>query len=201
MSGDQTLFTNAEGIERLWEVSHPLLDARPRSSSTGSARGDRRASLISSVPAAGGCPSSAAGASTGESARQVSGVARSPMTSHWSESGPDRPRHRVRPAGRRPAHRRAAAPRGSPVVVVDDDPDLRLARIVEGWGVVHIHRSAHLGDGLAEAGLDRAAGRHLRRDQRAGHPRDRHAGARGPTRRPPGRPAGQPVGGPGPRDG
>ena len=26
----------------------------------------------------------------------------------------------------------------------------------EGWGVTHIHRSAHLGDGLAEAGLDRA---------------------------------------------
>ena len=29
MSGDQTLFTNAEGIERLWEVSHPLLDDPP----------------------------------------------------------------------------------------------------------------------------------------------------------------------------
>jgi len=29
MSGDQTLFTNAEGIERLWEVSHPLLDHPP----------------------------------------------------------------------------------------------------------------------------------------------------------------------------
>jgi glucose-6-phosphate 1-dehydrogenase len=27
MNGDQTLFTNAEGIERLWEVSQPLLDA------------------------------------------------------------------------------------------------------------------------------------------------------------------------------
>jgi glucose-6-phosphate 1-dehydrogenase len=26
MSGDQTLFTNAEGIERLWQVSQPLLD-------------------------------------------------------------------------------------------------------------------------------------------------------------------------------
>jgi len=43
-----------------------------------------------------------------------------------------------------------------PVVVVDDDPDLRLARVVQGWGVPHVHRSAHLGDGLAEAGLDRA---------------------------------------------
>ncbi|HXQ61217.1 MAG TPA: glucose-6-phosphate dehydrogenase [Acidimicrobiales bacterium] len=29
MCGDQTLFTNAEGIERLWEVSHPLLEAPP----------------------------------------------------------------------------------------------------------------------------------------------------------------------------
>src|SRR5271155_3492932 len=45
---------------------------------------------------------------------------------------------------------------GVSVVVVDDDPDLRLARIVEGWGVPHIHRSAHMGDGLAEAGLARA---------------------------------------------
>jgi glucose-6-phosphate 1-dehydrogenase len=29
LSGDQTLFTNAEGIERLWEISHPLLDDPP----------------------------------------------------------------------------------------------------------------------------------------------------------------------------
>ena len=29
MSGDKTLFTNAEGIERLWEVAHPLLEAPP----------------------------------------------------------------------------------------------------------------------------------------------------------------------------
>jgi Trk K+ transport system NAD-binding subunit len=43
------------------------------------------------------------------------------------------------------------------VVVVDDDPDLRLARIVESWGVTHVHRSAHRGDGLTEAGLDRAS--------------------------------------------
>ena len=65
MSGDQTLFTNAEGIERLWEVSHPLLDAPPpRSSSTGSARGVRRPSATSSPRDRGGCPSSADGAST-----------------------------------------------------------------------------------------------------------------------------------------
>ncbi len=29
MHGDQTLFTNADGIERLWQVSHPLLDDPP----------------------------------------------------------------------------------------------------------------------------------------------------------------------------
>src|SRR5271166_6206230 len=45
---------------------------------------------------------------------------------------------------------------GVSVVVVDDDPDRRLARIVEGWGVPQVQHSAHLGDGLAEAGLDRA---------------------------------------------
>jgi glucose-6-phosphate 1-dehydrogenase len=29
MRGDHTLFTTAEGIERLWEVSKPLLEAPP----------------------------------------------------------------------------------------------------------------------------------------------------------------------------
>jgi len=29
MIGDKTLFTNAAGIERLWEVATPLLDAPP----------------------------------------------------------------------------------------------------------------------------------------------------------------------------
>ncbi|HEY5272673.1 MAG TPA: NAD-binding protein [Acidimicrobiales bacterium] len=46
---------------------------------------------------------------------------------------------------------------GVQVVVVDEDPDPKLARIVEGWGVRQIHRNANLGDGLGEAGLDRAA--------------------------------------------
>jgi Trk K+ transport system NAD-binding subunit len=46
---------------------------------------------------------------------------------------------------------------GVPVVVIDDNPDLRLARIVESWGVPHFHRSAHQGDGLEEAGLNRAS--------------------------------------------
>jgi Trk K+ transport system NAD-binding subunit len=45
---------------------------------------------------------------------------------------------------------------GVPVVVVDEDPDPKLARIVEGWGVEQIHRNANLGDGLSEAGLGRA---------------------------------------------
>ena len=29
LSGDQTLFTNSDGIERLWEVSTPLLENPP----------------------------------------------------------------------------------------------------------------------------------------------------------------------------
>ena len=45
---------------------------------------------------------------------------------------------------------------GVSVVIVDDDPDLRLAGIVGDWGMPRIHKSAHLGDGLTEAGLDRA---------------------------------------------
>jgi Trk K+ transport system NAD-binding subunit len=45
---------------------------------------------------------------------------------------------------------------GVSVVVLDDDPDLRLGHLVESWGVQHLYRSAHLGDGLAEAGLERA---------------------------------------------
>ena len=43
-----------------------------------------------------------------------------------------------------------------PVVVVDDAPDPRLAQIVEAWGVTLIRRSARIGDGLVEAGLDQA---------------------------------------------
>ena len=66
MSGDQTLFTNAEGIERLWEVSHRCSRPSRRSSSTGSARGGRRPSPTSSPRAPGGCPSSGDGASTGD---------------------------------------------------------------------------------------------------------------------------------------
>jgi Trk K+ transport system NAD-binding subunit len=45
---------------------------------------------------------------------------------------------------------------GVPVVVIDEDPDPKLARVVEGWGVDQIHQSASLGDGLNRAGIDRA---------------------------------------------
>jgi Trk K+ transport system NAD-binding subunit len=46
---------------------------------------------------------------------------------------------------------------GVPAVVVDDDPDLRLARTLLGWGVPHIPASPRSPETLAEAGLDGAA--------------------------------------------
>ena len=47
---------------------------------------------------------------------------------------------------------------GARVVVLDDDPDERLARIVRGWGIPHIPRgSHHLSDPLYEAGIAGAA--------------------------------------------
>jgi Trk K+ transport system NAD-binding subunit len=46
---------------------------------------------------------------------------------------------------------------GVPAVVVDDDPDLRLARTLLGWGVPHIPASPRSPDTLAEAGLAGAA--------------------------------------------
>jgi len=46
---------------------------------------------------------------------------------------------------------------GVPAVVVDDNPDLRLARILIGWGVPHIAGSSRVGETLAEAGLAGAA--------------------------------------------
>jgi voltage-gated potassium channel Kch len=42
---------------------------------------------------------------------------------------------------------------GTPVVVVDDDADPRFWRMLEYWGVPHIHKSAHIGEGLSEANL------------------------------------------------
>lgn len=46
---------------------------------------------------------------------------------------------------------------GVPAVVVDDDPDLRLARTLIGWGVPHLPLSPRSPDTLAEAGLAGAA--------------------------------------------
>jgi Trk K+ transport system NAD-binding subunit len=46
---------------------------------------------------------------------------------------------------------------GTTVVVVDDDADPRFSRILQDWGVPHVHRSAHRGEGLIEAGLNGAA--------------------------------------------
>ena len=61
MRGDHTLFTTAEGIERLWEVSTPLLETRRRCASTRRAPGGRNRSTSSSRRMPGGCPSSAPG--------------------------------------------------------------------------------------------------------------------------------------------
>ena len=45
---------------------------------------------------------------------------------------------------------------GVPVVVVDDRPDPRLVRIVEGWGVPRVTGSARLRETLLAAGIERA---------------------------------------------
>jgi Trk K+ transport system NAD-binding subunit len=42
---------------------------------------------------------------------------------------------------------------GVPAVVVDDDPDPRLARVLAGWGVPHIAGSSRAAEVLASAGL------------------------------------------------
>jgi Trk K+ transport system NAD-binding subunit len=47
---------------------------------------------------------------------------------------------------------------GARVVVLDDEPDERLARVVRGWGIPHIVRgSHHLSEPLYEAGIAGAA--------------------------------------------
>jgi Trk K+ transport system NAD-binding subunit len=42
---------------------------------------------------------------------------------------------------------------GARVVVLDDEPDERLARVVRGWGIPHLPRGTHLSDPLFDAGL------------------------------------------------
>jgi Trk K+ transport system NAD-binding subunit len=46
---------------------------------------------------------------------------------------------------------------GVPVVVVTDESDRRLSRVVQSWGVPTVQGNARLGEGLEEAGLDTAA--------------------------------------------
>ena len=46
---------------------------------------------------------------------------------------------------------------GTQVVVIDDDADPRFSRTLDDWGVPHIRRHAHRGEGFEEAGLARAA--------------------------------------------
>ena len=46
---------------------------------------------------------------------------------------------------------------GTPVVVIDDDADPRRWRTLDDWGVPHVRRHAHRGEGFEEAGLARAA--------------------------------------------
>jgi multidrug transporter EmrE-like cation transporter len=43
------------------------------------------------------------------------------------------------------------------VVVVDDDPDPRLARLAHGWGVPHLADNPRIAQTLEDAGADRAA--------------------------------------------
>jgi Trk K+ transport system NAD-binding subunit len=46
---------------------------------------------------------------------------------------------------------------GARVVVLDDDADERLVRVVRGWGVPHLPRGAHLSEPLFDAGIDGAS--------------------------------------------
>jgi Trk K+ transport system NAD-binding subunit len=46
---------------------------------------------------------------------------------------------------------------GVPAVVIDDDPDIRLARILNSWGVPHVAGSSRVAETLTEAGLAGAA--------------------------------------------
>ncbi len=46
---------------------------------------------------------------------------------------------------------------GTQVVVIDDDADPRFWRTLNDWGVPHVRRRAHRGEGFEEAGLARAS--------------------------------------------
>jgi len=63
MRGDHTLFTTAEGIERLWEASMPLLEAPPPVRALPAPKiGGRNRSISWSRPMPGACRSSESGA-------------------------------------------------------------------------------------------------------------------------------------------
>ena len=74
MRGDHTLFTTAEGIERLWEVSTPLLDAPPPVRLYAPGSWGPKASTSSSPRTPGACPSSASGATRRPKPQRSSGA-------------------------------------------------------------------------------------------------------------------------------
>ena len=80
---------------------------------------------------------------------------------------------------------------GVQVVVVDEDPDPRLVRIVESWEIPFIVGSPRLGGFLDRAGLADRPGRGLRRADRGRHAGDGPPGQRAPARHPGGRATGQ----------
>ena len=71
MSGDHTLFTSAEGIERLWERSKPLLENPPPVRPYPPGRGDRTRSTSSSRPTRGASRSNGPGASRDRRRRRL----------------------------------------------------------------------------------------------------------------------------------
>ena len=88
MRGDHTLFTTAEGIERLWEVSVPLLEVAAAGAHVfARAPGGRTRSTSSSRRTRGGCRSSAPGAIRTSRAASASHAMRANSWLHSSEGG------------------------------------------------------------------------------------------------------------------
>ena len=87
MAGDQTLFTNAEGIERLWEVSQPLLDDPPEVQLYRVGSWGPPAIHDLFAPGRGACRSSGAGASGGDAPGGGRGGGCPVSGDHWSGEG------------------------------------------------------------------------------------------------------------------
>ncbi len=51
---------------------------------------------------------------------------------------------------------------GARVVVLSDEPDERLVRIVRGWGIPHLPRGGHLSEPLFDGGHRRRLGGRVR---------------------------------------